>query len=965
MDGRAALLMAGGCGCGGAGVEAGVAGRPGSASSSSLPAGTPPPLPGEPPGAVRFPDWSVDPRNVLSAQNRRLRALEALQRRLGDPSGWADGADREIRVRGQMVGTWRQLFTALREAGVRPHGYGEDDDGFVAAVLHSVGKVARDRVRGPSEGAGGLLPDLEGLAPPEAIGMPEPWSEEAVAPDERLGVTEGAYPRTSSVTGAAFVSLADYAGRTEGERKWGAFVDMVVEVAAMGAGRVRRVKSSDVYYGGVFPEDDDDYYPDGSGEQADFWLRGAMVRPPAELLAAMQADRFARMTPMTEMLCACLAAGVRLTLTPFNHGGGGGLNHQVSAGDTAGSPGPCVDEASGEVCAGTPRWSELEAGAPAWQTTWMVPSGEGWAAWYHSGALADGFTEAQAPGADDDPSFHRYVLQLYPAREEENREGSSAASAYALECARRKCLGLAAFAEGVGAWLAGVDGACRSLGRVPGRASGLRVTDVVDLVDLGNELDAFYRNDAEEGAREAGRYMALLAGPIHRRVPGIRFRAAELGSLDPEILDATSSGTPRSFEQQCDFLAQAVRAVADEVAWWARVLRGDRTDADVDAWLDTGAAAGWAWPPALSTLGGRWVLGAPSLVHHVGFHWFRCFNRDPGYRPPAAEDLDHYYQDAAGLAAALRTFDERVVTPLEAEGFRLERTVGAIGFPAYDPGEPGDHRTRGCDDPEPARSTSWDTHAYAGTSTALQAAMLVRHVAWLRALGVAQVGVFSFGQRDVCYASEGPPHAMPAWKAFDGMGLHNELYDASAGGSYRRGRQCWRRPAWYALRRLSYILRSGGAGAEPPEVLHDGEEDGLVVLRFPVGGLGLGLEGATWTGTERTPTHAWLAWLDQYAAAEEGWVDLWSSDVLDVEVAGLVPTVPAVTPWALASEDGYREVRVDWSAHPAGAVPEAVESGVFHASYNHLRRWRIPRASASSPQPALLLSRASFLDAGV
>lgn len=834
--------MASRLGCGCAGDGAGKAVLQGTASGRAAGWSTEGAAALPPAGEGLTTDWAVDPRNLLAPQNRRLRALEKLQRQLGDPSGWADGADRELRVHGRTVGTWRDFFDALRRAGARPHGYGRDDDGFVAAVLDSVGRVA---------GRGGGLGKLGGEPAPV-----EPWPSEAyVTPDPWLGVTEGAFPRTTSC-----LDGAPFPGETEGESKWGTFAEMVGEVAAMGAGRVRRAKASDVYYGALFPYGTD-YYEPGTADRAFFWLNGAQVPRPDALLAALAADDFQRLTPITEMLCACLAAGVKLALTPFNHGGGGGLNHVVGSGDG----GPCEAGTDGSACSGAPTWAEIDAGAPAWQTTLMVPSGEGWDPWYWD---ATGWGSAFDVGAPDpnEQAHQRYVLCLFPVGE---GEGPERTSAYRRECARRKCLGLAAFAEGLGRWLAAFDAGCRGV------------------------------------SSSAGRYMALIAGPIRHHVPGIRFRAAELASLEPDSTGAT-------FTSQCGFLVDAVRAMADEVRRWTGIEDAQEhadPDADEEAWLSTCKDAGYAWPPTVAYKSPDGLgLSIGDLVHYVGMHWFRCYNRDLNY-----SDKWSLYATAEELQAALVTFRQEVVDALAADpGVAVATTVGAVGFPGYDPGLPQAHRTDSCTATEVVKDrVAWDTESYAGTSPVFQAAMLARYATLLRALAVDQVGVFCFGNRTACHAGTGPPYLMPTWSNFDGMGLFNELYPGTA--TFTQHLHAWRQPAWYALRRLAWLL---GAAGSAPVLVHNA--DGLTVLRldFP-GGLSRGLDGDALPGYR----YGYLVWLDVPGDLKHGdpvpeaEVSFLSMDAMATNFA-LLPLVPEVvtssTFEALDRAGGYRATEPEW-----------------------------------------------------
>jgi hypothetical protein len=755
----------------------------------------------------------------------------------------ASALDQPVYWAGGRKGTLRGLFAALRKRGIEPHPTGPKGDEAAARIL--LGIVAgKQGAAGNGFGAGVadsvVTPAIPGLTP-----------EERVRPDPRLGIAEGTFPpddRTFDTSGD--------------ELTFGTYRDMVQDIAAMGGGRIRRAKKCDLYWGSLFPQDI---------ASVSSFQDGTRVPPPAAMLAALEANNYGVFSPFGAMLIACSLAEVKLSVTLMNAGGGGALNKPV---DTA-----------GDIHGNGVLYTSLQAGRPAHHADVTILSSAGWDEFYWNW---DAGRSANAA----DHLYQRYVTNVGPTEDAE--AGEAHASGYARECARRKALGVAAFADGVGRYLKQFNSALADwMGDFHG------VYRVIDAFELGNEYEHYFVKSGsfvESGVREAGRYFALLAGPIRKHLPEARFRVCELASGDEAAL-----------ETGCDWLVRVLETgMTGEVDLWRyrqeaflrnRTMGIPLSDA-VSSWLDSCQAAGYYWPPLASGPSDRTaelIFTVRDLAHEVGFHWYHGKDRqDASLRRNLAD-----YRDEVALAQAVDTVESLVIVPLSAS-FSLAISVGEIGFPSHFPSAP-----------VPSTGTvpgsgPW----YADTSERLQAAKLIRCLATLVAKGVNAPSVFCFMLTPATAAN------LSVTIGFNTMGLHNDVVPMGGLASSFQADYAYRRPAWYSFRRLVWLL---AAAPDRAEVLY--ADRGFVVLRFASFlGMSQGPDGASFTQTWK---YAYVMWVDQYAniaypGNHRQTRGYGSFELVDALRTGyeVLDLVPAVTSSGGAGVDvnGYaRPTSVDWT----------------------------------------------------
>ena len=696
--------------------------------------------------------------------------------------------------------TLQTLFDALRAAGVAPHGGYANASGLTAAEM--------------DEAIAQLLVDALGT-------VSSSTTEEGVAPSHLLGMSEAKFPR---------VDPTDPAFQGADISQYGTYVEMVADLARMGAGRIRRAQQCDIYWASVFP-----YL--GHQVAGNFYEFGDLVPPPADILTNLGRDAqggtgtpdgYAALGWATGLIVACLCFGMKLDLTPFNAGGGATQNN--GEGSSGGSSVPKDANNPG------PAWSAVQASMPPWQAGLLVPSGLGWDPWY----LPPGPTV-----------YQQLVINVWPVSDEEARQVPRRVyTADERLCARRKCLGVLAFSTGIGEWLKKIDDALAAVGAT--------IYDVVDVIDLCNETSGFFYKPPTPqtftiasldllpaSAREAGRYFALLAGPIRHRLAQMKFRT-EVGSFG--VIDNGAAGPrPDTFESELVWLENVLEVgIVEEVERWhalahARLLKamGHAVDPAADEWFTDETSAGFAWPPEISRL-----PAATDLLHQVGVHWFHDSNTSGrGVADPWG------YADAVRMHRDVRKLRELAARLARRKGFDLDPVMMAITFPATDPG------------PDPKLGAV----RYAGTSETLQAAVHVRNAATLLASGAAGVGIFNFAGGVVdAHNTFGAPPRFAAFPSFASDGLHNDvLYGPALSGSYSQAFDCWPRSVWFALRRLMWLHGQLRHVPQPQIYLLEATQ-GLVVIGFEFAtALTLGPDGLPFSlGPWR---HGYLIWLDQYA----------------------------------------------------------------------------------------------------
>lgn len=796
----------------------------------------------------------------------RVRAALRARHKVANPRSALDAQARP----GTRDGTtWRQVFAALRDGGVAPHAHGPDADEAVAGVLRAIARRTAARVT--------LSAAVQEVSTPEA----------RVNPDAHLGIAE-----------AEFTTAADETGNTKAYKYFGRYADTVADLAAMGAGNVRRGKKCDLYWASLFPQD---------ATSVNSYQDGIEVPNPADLRAMMVADAFAVFGNATALLLACRAAGVKLTLTLFNSGGGAQLNGDVDS----------TESINGDTS--LPRYDSLGKAAPAHLRAMLLVSSLGWSGWYWNWRGNGGTAKEQA--------FQKYVTSVWPSESTDAEDGY--VSAYMRECARRKALGVAAFGDAVGEWLARLKLAIQPV--------FLGATDAIDVVEMGTELDHFYvlppvETNAETSqlaaysAADCGRYLALLAGPIRHRFKPARFRFE---------LDSWGDRT-HGLDPACGFLAATLRdGMTAELALWQ--LRLTSTSNDISAWQDACGGAGFAWPPDPAS--GTITFDATDLMHEVGFHHFHCFDQVPD--APGKTLL--IYADEVRLLADVDTVETRVVGSLARHGFDLRVSVCASAFPGAEPVDPPQDRS------------------YKGANELLQAGMLVRVLATLRAAGVERASWFTHMLTPLPVDAAGK---VDGTSKFLAMGVHLDSYTTSK----NKVDNARPKSAWYAYRRLVWLLATFPDGAEVLQA-----KQGFVVLRFTSrAGVSVGPDG---TSLSATWTYAYLTWLDQYchtkidgrpesdirSSTSAAFVLYAEGEEVSYETLSLSPRVRFTTG---NDANGYPRASANWGWRGAlAALTSTTQSELASRPPIWFRTFNIEAADPTDrPAPICILSNADALD---
>ncbi len=785
------------------------------------------------------------------------------------------------------------LLRGLREAGVEPHPFGglfpENVDLQVAQTLRV---TLTSEEEGPVVGSEGVMVGVDDDR--EA-------SEEDALPDLQLGLRNPLFLIPDEIGEESRPSTAPVS-----TYKYGLFWEMMRDMSKAGLGVASHFHAPDLAWYLLAPFRRGHEYTGEDDEDAD-----DLIPMPTELLEQLTEHRFWAFRCFTLFAICCKLYGMRAMPVLFDYGGGARFNVDFDF----------------VINGANYTKSRLLEGMPAHQPGTSIPSGLGWDGWYY---LLHGMEEAMASYIPQ-VRYQKFALNVWCPDSE---------SDYMQECARRKALGVAAFAYAVGQYLDALDDALASIGAEES------VTDLVPWLDLGNELNSYWGRDPELPAEddggtaeiiyEAGRFSALLAGPIKLFQPSIKMRFTDLHGHTPKF----------DWESNCRWVKYCIRdGVTEEVQRWKRLFRafglaasGVPTPADVWDFYDgdpEGVAVSltqallagdisqsdYAWLGTLVALSDDSVgPGAPffwplsgkfqpkKLVDQVGFHFFESLLRTMvGAGEEGDVDPGERYGDELDLGAQIDELHNRVIRPLARQGIDLTWSLTAICFPATYPDSP-------------TEQDSW----YPDTSPAYQAGLAARRVCYVRARGDGPEVVLWYTAM-AKITSAGDVHG--SWGKYTATGIRNDVVlppDLAAGeveeavvdggraagvalGGFSNQRHAWRRPVWYTLRRLSWLWRR----TRSARVLLQDDLRRAVVLqleaydealfRDPVADLSL--YGSTAMGrTTGGYRYAYIAWMDELAPEDAG-------EDFTFEISG-------------AGERGYRVLplvpQVDYSQDSSG-----------------------------------------------
>ncbi|MFH1467828.1 MAG: hypothetical protein ABIO70_25815 [Pseudomonadota bacterium] len=542
---------------------------------------------------------------------------------------------------------------------------------------------------------------------------------------------------------------------------------------------------------------------------------------------------------------------------------------------------------------GTAR-TDVDAFKPSFQKTAYIPEDAGWDAWYW----------AFVPWRIGDSLYQRYALNLIPAP-------SGADRGYARSCCHRKMLGLLSFSAAIADYLEILDAAIYDC-----TGESMRLADVVPAFECGNEMGSYYQlsfsSTRKDAAQEMGRYHALLAGPIVARDLGLRPRLGETYFYLVEHSDWTDNILPWLRETITD-------GIADEVARWHRVVGSPSSDPE---WTALAREAGWQW----------WTsAGASSvrdLVRETGFHWFTW--------------TDEIYRAETGFSEEAMEFmaevaDHQRVTDLVGDSLTWSCCVG---FQGSQPSAPGS-------------VVGYDEQYYSGNTLLYEGGLLVRRL----------LAAFAQPARPrfvTWYTAMGPlTDAACRWDLFSATGLRNVLFQENPSKltedqgapvaldelDFLQGTHAWRRPAWFALRRLVWLR----ARAWRLETIFS-SPTGAWVLRLSARGGFRSPQAPFHDATDPGYAYAYICWLDPVDAASS------AAHSFTLRLFGegdweVLPLVPIVTCSAsgLPDENGFPALEsLDWSVTPQLNTASRTFPGAFGVQV-------FPADPTSNPAPICVL----------
>lgn len=752
-----------------------------------------------------------------------------------------------------------ELPGQLRRLGLVPHPYGEEHDERFGATLARLLQKRVDAAAAGSEtesGGAGQASMAKDVQAPEANGLAAPADDDASRAqgfdlsDQRIGetggigrlVTAGSTTLAGEETGQRCASLGLnnlHLFSVLEEKRYGETWDIFADAMDAGCGILRHVNGAELEWAEIYPAvsvDDDPPIP-----------------PPANILdRIVNGGTFTDLSRFTALFLACGVAGVRVVPTLFTRGGGAKINKVEREGLE-----DYTDALNGR------------RGKPKHEARAIVPTVPGWDGFYYDPGEI-GF-ESSDP---QEEVYQRFALNVYA-----DGQFDYDMRTYAKECARRKALGIAAFATAIGEYAAILDSLSRSLFGGP-------ITTVIPWFEIGNEMEGLWLVDRSddllyEGAREYGLFYALLASPIALACPAAKFAAAGL----------VSTPSDESWERKFTWLSVALTTGVSEPlsrfnGMWSEiecVARAGEFDdtcftygsspqlGSVDAtWINTCVSAGFFFPPADAQLS----LAVGSLVHQVGFHWYNHWTDTTcgaaGYVPQSQ------------LARVCDWFVEDVVSVLAREhGTAVTWVVSEVGFPAVKLPE----ELRG----DCVEGVHWNELA----SPAVQAGMLARNVLTILAKGAGVV--FWHPHMSLIASTEGEK----GWTLFGSMGLRNDV--SARPPSFDRTDDAWRRPSWYTYRRLSWLVRRSSV----IKLLHAEGNETLIRLRARSG------FSVRSDGVRRSLGYAFVGWLDQEASSADTFEFELSTAGRYVTTVSLVPEV-----WMPAT------LTVDANGYPGGDFPD-------------------------------------------
>ncbi len=877
---------------------------------------------------------------------RRLAGRNVASRGLDDgrAPGGAEGA--ALPLAGEISENQiAAIFSVFRSAGIKPHPWAEDEgeeidwvqEFAIASAIHNA---------------------LQRLSNRGATYIPE----ENVDPDELFG----------TLNAICFVDLDDVATSDDGDdgdrnaSQYGHAWDLLVDMALMGSGAVRHHHSPDLTW----------YHLDHSGS-AD----GDLYPPPAEMMEAISENGWARMARFTLCAILCYLAEVKMMGILFSYGAEAvpGAHMKESVMEALGiSTGP-------RVSGFAKTWDEVEAsmraGRPEHQDTLVYVSKQGWDPFYWDFVLTGYFTweewrtgqlSAELARSASKVLYERYCVNVWDTSDN-----------YRAECARRKSLGAAAFGTAIGTFLKTLNEAFQTYD------GSVNLSDILNTLEVGNEWDATWYNYTastpssdddehpapldipENQARwgELARLMVMVCAPIAHICKDIPFTFRF-----PDLVGWAGADRQQDWLKRVKWVQQVMATgVVDECSRLTRfqmveymVRQGALNESTYDdssssdefwAWHESCQEAGYTWPQ-MTEEDGTVAFVPAALVHEAGFHWWHATSSDERYRD--AQQIQQDVEDWLRLVV-----DSPEITPRYTN---LAWSVSGVQFQAWAP------------DTAPVAATDsgkLQGSYYYDSNPLLQAGMLVRRLLFCRVLGSSRVLWHTYMStiKDKNKGWGYNANNDQAKGQYNANGLRNDLYDsvmavtaasptsskrserqlwAHSADGFRHERHAWRRPAWFAYRRLIWLMSE----ITSQEIVLSAA--GATVIRLGCRG---GFPYPRAAGKSDHVT-AWIAWLDQTADATHFRFTLTTSRLNpgDYRVLSLVPDQPTLAESIQESSDeGYPEGddELDWLGDGLGHTTSTVAVNGREITVT------VRRTDPDNPAPICILTRQASFQAAI
>ncbi len=648
----------------------------------------------------------------------------------------------------------------------------------------------------------------------------------------------------------------------EAASQFGEVHERVADCARVGVGFLKHVGQADLSWQSLCW-----YYRSDTLGAVGNWTYNR-VSMPNEILSKLSENNWAPLSRFTWYLICCWWYGVETSVSLWDQGAGRSTSTRLA--------------------------DDLEDGLPAHQAAACVPSSNGWDGYYWDRDDPNWSAPSHTAG-NGETTYQRYANYFYPTVAVDYRgyEDLEAPSAYYQECGRRKCLGLAAFAQAIGAFFEQFDSFIRSY-PWPAGISVMSLTEVLVGLDYSHEVDRGWTplgdvrarpdedNEQDTGrddgipadietfprtpsnqtapdpsapfvrgpsllavteaargeirdpdvssapwwdpfvqeagdppsqvaAKELGRFMALLGGPIQDRMQGrMTLRLELVGSEDLASDWESLVGEASDRDLTNDSLPFVVDAVARglpaELLRWRHFWSGTSSDGDdATEWADAirDGASTSVWPNWSASRGSSHGARVANLVHDVGLQYFHHTTTDDGYGGDHSYDYLDDFEEWADLAEL-----QQVVSVLRNAG--VEHSLAGIAFPAC--------TRNNFVDPSIVIEFGVDPGiSFQGTNELYQGAMVVRRLLMAYASGASRSCLYSD-------FNEPTPWNEPFEKMWS-TGLRNDVYvdssevmvsppwyfDATDADGFLQGTHAWRRPAWYALQRMVWLLHQAGS----------------------------------------------------------------------------------------------------------------------------------------------------------